>query len=143
MKIKSKTKIPSKEKKPSKSNIRTLHKKAWNIWSKWLRKSQADFSGYVSCYTCNKKLQWFEAHAGHWIHNRLDFDPRNIHIQCPGCNTYRNGRLEVYTLNLIDEIGVEQVKELRREATRHPGYTYPELKELHSKYLKLYESLNN
>ena len=136
-----KTVIRPPNKKQQANSLKLLHKKTWNIFSKVIRKAKANFRGYTKCYTCQKLFPWQEMHAGHWQHGRCDFEIWNIHPQCVSCNRYKRGKLDVYTINLTDEYGPEMVKKLRQMANTHPGYTYSELKELHSKYLKLYESL--
>jgi hypothetical protein len=130
-----------KQIKPSKSKIRALHKKAWNIFSKALRKSKSDWRGCAPCYTCGKQYEWQLLQAGHYWHGKLDFDVRNIHPQCVRCNKWLHGNLDNYSMKLIDELGLEEVKQLRRDAARHPGYTYSELKDIHAKYLKLFDML--
>jgi len=73
-------------------------------------------------------------HAGHYIHNRLDFDQRNIRVQCPKDNTYLHGRLDVYTIKLIEELGMDGLHQLRKDAFQHPGYTRADLVALIEKY---------
>ena len=54
--------------------------------------------------------------AGHFIHNKLDFDPRNLKIQCGRCNRYLRGNLGVYAIKLIQEYGLEWVNQLQVDA---------------------------
>lgn len=73
-------------------------------------------------------------HLGHWKHNKLDFDPQNTNPQCVGCNTYKHGNLDAYTLRLIKDYGLEAVEDLERRSARHKGYSYEELKQIYEKY---------
>ena len=107
-----------------------LKKKAWRLYSIKRRQAEADFQDHVVCYTCDKRLPWKEAHLGHFKHHKVDFDPRNTRIQCTGCNTFRDGRLDVYALRLIREIGLEEVEDLERKAAQFKGYSRKELEEI-------------
>ena len=124
-------------------NTKALHKRTWNIFSKYIRKSSADYSGYASCYTCYKKYPWQEMNASHYFHRRLDFDERNIKACCVKCNQYLHGNLGNYATRLISEHGIEFIEQLKRDANSHSGYTFTELKEIHSKYTILFKGLNN
>lgn len=86
--------------------------------SNYVRYSNADIDGYIRCVTCNVPKPVKEMHAGHFLHsskaNFVSYDERNIHPQCPGCNTYRGGNLIEYTLYMQDKYGPEIVEELKR-----------------------------
>ena len=113
-----------------KPNKKALKNRCWKLMSEYVRRKDADFGGFVECFTCRKRLPWQEAHAGHYQHNRLDYDLRNLRSQCAGCNTFRGGKLDAYTMRLIDENDVQFVQTLRADADRHLGYTYAELVEI-------------
>lgn len=123
--------------------INKLKDKVWTVYSTLRRMSAADFQGNVVCYTCNKVLHWKEAHLGHFKHNKVDFDPRNTRIQCTGCNTYRGGRLDVYAVKLIEEIGLEAVKDLEICAARFVRYTRQELNEFLIKFREELKKIND
>lgn len=127
-KIKLKLERKQKTKKYQKSEYKKWHEKTWKLMSKQVRSEGADFAGYNSCYTCGQKLQWKELHAGHYRHGTLDFDKRNLKPQCNRCNTYLGGMGTEYTLHLIEDYGVEWVKKLVEDASKHPGYTVEEMK---------------
>ncbi len=82
---------PKKKLKPLKS----LKKLAWKEFSIYVRQSNADWRGYVPCFTCGVQLVWNseEAHAGHFIHDKLDFDPININPQCQQWNYWKKGNI--------------------------------------------------
>lgn len=106
-----------KTKKQKLPAIKTLRNKAWRLMSHKVRYSAADFNGFVSCVTCGTSRQVTEMHAGHFIHapkgSFVSYDDRNIHPQCPGCNTYRGGMLIEYTLFIQDTYGKETIGELK------------------------------
>jgi len=87
-------------------SIKGLKKKIWVVFSKYIRKRDK-----YTCFTCGKKEK--PGHAGHYIHNKLDFDPLNVHHQCIYCNRYLRGNLGVYGEKLIRENGIEKIEEMR------------------------------
>jgi hypothetical protein len=131
----------SKEKKKARfeqgeTYRKRLFKKAWKSFSeaiRWVNHDDGSFK--LICYTCGKMLEPKETHAGHFIHNKLDFDERNIHPQCPKCNTFLHGNLGAYAEHLIED-GIN-LKVLRRDAEiKGNGYSIAELHEIISKFSK-------
>lgn len=123
-------------KKHQESERKKLHRKCWNLMSILVRSEDANADGYTECYTCGAVKHWKELHAGHYKHGTLDFDRRNLKPQCNKCNTYLGGKLDVYTMNLIDEYGIEWVKQLERDASQHPGYRLEDLKIIYAELTK-------
>ena len=105
MKKKSKVKVESKAK---------LHKKAWKLWSIYIRKSKANFQDKTPCYTCGLLFNWKDMNAGHFRHDTHDFEEMNIHPQCVRCNKYLSGNLAQYTLHLIKDYGHERVEKFMK-----------------------------
>ena len=91
---------------------KTLFDKAWKLMREYVRKRDTDWRGYGNCCTCGKTVEYKKAHAGHYRHAFLDFDERNINLQCNSCNTYRGGELDKYTIFLIKKYGIEIIEEL-------------------------------
>ena len=118
------------KKKPSRA---TLKRKCWTLMSEIVRRQDADWRGYVACYTCGKQRHWKEMHAGHFKHNKLDFDERNLKPQCPGCNTYRGGRLDVYAINLVKDYGMDWVEQLVIDAAQEKVYTVNDYEEIYAR----------
>ena len=62
-------------------------------------------------------------HAGHFFHGShqrpISYDPRNIHAQCPGCNTYKGGARDEYACYISRRYGPEVLEELR--IVKHQG----------------------
>ncbi len=84
--------------------------KAWKAFSIYIRTRYMDSNEYVSCVTCNNRMHYKEAQAGHFIggrHNSLLFDERNCHAQCRGCNIfaeYLTYMKKMYGNEVIDEL---------------------------------------
>lgn len=86
---------------------KALKKKAWVVFSKWIRTRDNH-----TCITCGKSAPEVMIHAGHFCHNREDFNERNIHAQCMGCNWRKKGNMRVYTLRMVEWYGLDYVKTL-------------------------------
>lgn len=94
-------------------SIKSLWKKAWNLQSKDIRSSAANFQGLAPCYTCYRLFPWKELDAGHYKHGSYDFDTRQIKPQCTYCNRYAHGRPDEFYVHLIKDYGQEVADELR------------------------------
>ncbi len=108
--------------------------RAWDAFSLWVRLSNADINGNVKCFTCGRVNHYKETDAGHFIHDRLDYDEYNIHPQCTYCNRYRHGNLIEYTLRMVRLYGQEVVDELRFKSHQVEKYTIDELLNIEAKY---------
>ena len=92
-----------------KKSLKSLHKKSWKLMSELVRRNEN------CCYTCGATGPWRDHHAGHFVHrNCLDYDPRNVHRQCAGCNTFRHGNLAIYAEKLIKDYGAGIIEELNQ-----------------------------
>lgn len=116
--------------KAQKDLKKIVHDRVWKLMSKYIRTKNADEFGMVECYTCGKMYHWKELQAGHYKHDRLDFDERNLKPQCIRCNNYLSGRLDVYTENLIRDYGIDWWKQLVFDANNHKGYSLEEMLEI-------------
>jgi hypothetical protein len=119
-------KPPKKTKKFLSKQRKTTHRKAWAVFSNWIRQRDRNV-----CFTCGKKEGTM--HAGHFWHGYLDFDEMNINCQCPYCNTFLHGNLGVYARKLIEKYGVEKFDQMaqRRFTTL---YFYDDLLKVIKKY---------
>jgi hypothetical protein len=121
------------------NSYKYLHKKAWDLQSKFIRLGASDSNGLCQCFTCGVKKPWKEMEAGHLWHDRLDFDiDRNIRPQCYQCNVGHSGRREVYSAKLLEK-GIDLIK-LRRDA-ESTHYTTEDLKDYIIKYKMALENL--
>lgn len=119
-----------------------LKKKAEALLHLYIRRRAMDFSGMIECYTCRHRFPLEKIHAGHYRHGKLDLDERNLHPQCVGDNTYKGGLLNKYTLHLIEDYGIEWVKQLDQDADRDNGqYSYEFLQATIEKYTNLLKTL--
>jgi hypothetical protein len=113
------------------NSFKVLHKKAWEVFSRYIRMKGMDDNEMNVCYTCGKVKHYKLLYAGHLWHGKLDFDERNIHPQCWHCNYPNHGMREAYSANLLSE-GIDLIK-LRRDAEAK-FYTCEELKNIIKKY---------
>lgn len=125
-------------------SVKTLKAKAWKIFSQYIRQRDRGV-----CFTCglrywNEELgevDWHRTHAGHFIHNKLDFDEMNIHCQCVQCNKWKHGNLGIYALKMAGLYGLEAVEELERRSHQEKPYTIEYLDnviEMYSEKLSTY-----
>lgn len=81
------------------------------VFSRYIRTKYAK-NGMVKCYTCTTVKPIKEMQCGHWISRTnlaTRFSEDNCRPQCVGCNMFNQGRLDVFTVNLIAE-GIDIVK---------------------------------
>jgi hypothetical protein len=110
--------------KYSQNPKKKLHKKAWDIFSKYIR----FIRDKGVCYTCGVKKDPKEMDAGHYKHcDCLDFDEMNIHCQCSNCNRNLRGNSKSYERRLISEYGEGEVEHLKIRAKKIKQYEDDEL----------------
>jgi len=123
-------KKPKRKKLPS---IKSLKNKAWKLMSEHVRKNRVSVhilgDGCCECVTCGCVKPYKEMHAGHFIHaskgSLVSYDDRNIHPQCPKCNTYQGGNLIEYTLYIQKAYGdqtIEELKQLKHTIMKRADY---------------------
>ena len=112
-----------------------LKKKAWTLISLWVR-SNGSKNEFNQCYTCLKWFDWkYDMNAGHYIHNKLDFDLNNLKPQCIQCNHYKSGNLGVYGERLIRENSPIWLEQLRAKAQiKGNNYSREEVEAVINKY---------
>jgi len=120
--------------------MKKLKKKLWKELSLYVRRKEADSSGYNYCYTCGKILHYKELQAGHAIagrNNAVLFDEEIIRPQCRYCNCIRHGEQYIFAKKLDKENGegfFERKFSGSRDAVK---FTKAQLEELLSKYKEL------
>lgn len=95
-----------------KNTMADLREQLDRVFSVFIRISYADWQGYVSCYTCGRRLPWQEAQCGHFIrrgHSSVRFHEDNCRPQCIDCNEYRGGMEDSFEEHLRDDLGDEAV----------------------------------
>jgi hypothetical protein len=78
--------------RPRVQPIKTVTRRAWDAFSKYVRLRDARYESYASCVTCENLHDWKDMQAGHLVHaskrSPVSYDERNVHAQCPQCNLY-------------------------------------------------------
>src|SRR5687767_8681333 len=101
------------EQEAKEDGLTELIKQADEVFSKWLRKSQANKSGMVLCYTCDSVMRYQAAQAGHYIKRGnlfLRWDPRNLRVQGECCNIFKDGNYPEFTKRLeAERPGITQI----------------------------------
>ncbi len=91
----------------------------------------------ATCFTCRKQYHWKELQAGHYKHNKLDFEPLNIHPQCVKCNRWLHGNLGSYSLWLIRTYGLDILETIDRLERNWKPLTSEDLQAIYLKYKEL------
>jgi hypothetical protein len=118
-------KTSSKLVKAKEPSLGALKKRAWTVFSKWVRQT-----GHGICFTCEKPVEAAKANAGHYIDASicgaiLNFHPRNVHVQCVGCNLWKHGNKAVYRVKMVEKYGQAKVDHLDTIRTRTVGIFKP------------------
>lgn len=103
------------------------------VFSIYIRVLYADFQGFVSCYTCELRLNWKEAQCGHFIrrnHSSVRFHKNNCRPQCNECNVTKSGMEDSFEEHLRDDLGDEEVDALIELGKKEKNYSDDEYKEL-------------
>ena len=119
-------KKPLKRKSKHRSLRQKMYEKAEKVFHAWIRRRDEK----KGCITCKGKVD----HAGHFKHNKLDFDEMNLNGQCISCNYYRSGAGSSYGIRLVEMYGLEKVKDLERRAEIIKKYSVEELEKIIKKY---------
>lgn len=98
---------PLSKRSKKQTERKRLHAKAWKLMSQYVRMRDK------ACVTCGSTGT---PQAGHFIHNKLDFNFKNINRQCSGCNNYKNGNLVKYAIYLQKLYGYDVIEELEIES---------------------------
>ena len=91
--------------------MKALKKKAWTLFSQYIRRKYSDNMGNAQCFTCGIVKPWKELQCGHGISGRGNFVlflEEVCRPQCYGCNVGRGGNYEVFIPKLIDLYTREQ-----------------------------------
>src|SRR3990167_1842728 len=111
--------MAKKIKKKTKS-ISSLKKKAWQLFSLFIRQRGSDSNGFNSCITCGVRKHYKELQAGHFIggrHNAILFEPKAVFPQCYSCNVMKHGDQINYFRFMQRTYGdkvIEELEELNR-----------------------------
>ncbi len=117
------------KKKPT---ISKLKKRLDGVFSLWIRNRDSGI-----CFTCGKQGEIKEMQNGHFcsrVHMSLQYDEKNCHCQCVGCNIFKDGAKDEYAAKIIQTYGQEVLFDLLRRKHDIKRFTIPELEELIKKY---------
>lgn len=109
-----------------------------------LRGSRAiDVHGEVfyinKCVTCNKVDNIKRLQAGHYISRAkygTRWDEDNVHVQCKGCNLFKNGNYTEYAKFIVNKYGAEMLSTLDFRAGTYSKKTNQELSDMIDYYRK-------
>ncbi len=88
--------------------LSTLIRKLDTIFSQFVRQRDATENGIVKCCTCGHPMRWQTAHNGHFMSRRYQstrYDEKNTGVQCPGCNTFNQGKQYEFAIYLDKRYG--------------------------------------
>lgn len=114
--------------------IARLKRKAWKVFSLWVRLHHGE---YPRCVTCGTSFFYKLMHAGHFIHGHSKatfLDERNVHVQCIRCNHFLSGNLIEYVEFMRKTYGQETIDELRALSKQVWKPTRAELEAIIEKY---------
>lgn len=126
-------------KKETKKTQKQKNKEEADKWfSLYIRLSNADWRGYVQCYTCTKIAHYKDYMPnGHFISRKsstLRFSEDNCKVQCYACNVMLKGNYIKYTMRLIKEHGKRFVERLIEKGKETHQFTEEELLDIAYKY---------
>jgi len=125
--------MKNKLNKYSKRDIPKLKRKAWIVFSLWIRKRDKGI-----CFTCGRRGDLSAMNAGHFIprsgHNKVFFDEINVNCQCVSCNLWKHGNLHEYSARLIKKHGLEEFNKLVKRGRTIHQFTVQELENIIAKY---------
>lgn len=129
----------------------TEKKKLDAIFSRYVRKSNADHAGNVSCFTCGVVKNWLEVDNGHFITRskqatRWLYKPEegliNVAPQCRRCNGFLGGQQFVFAQNIDKKFGEGTAETILQMSNQTSHVSTLELVELRKHYEELYSKLS-
>lgn len=139
-----------KKKPPKKKTRKEKNPKGWwkdeaDKWfSRFIRKSSADWKGEATCVTCGAVMKWEDLQCGHYESRGthiLRYSEKNCHCQCVGCNVFKKGNMTRYATFMVKAYGagiLEELEEISKQKIQRTAKDYQEIAE---KYKKLFDAL--
>ncbi len=124
-----------------KLTVPKLIKKLDRVFSLYIRLRDSG-EGYGKCCTCGKVGHYKSMHAGHFQsrgHHGTRFDEKNVNMQCPHCNLWRDGAGPDYFRFMQDKYGDDVIDEIR--ANKLGKFFAWDLEELIEHYQKLVKEM--
>jgi hypothetical protein len=134
--------------KKSKSELKTAKKKAWELFSRYIRLKDADQDGNTKCVTCGKVDSYKKMQAGHAISGRggrVLFEEKIVRPQCFYCNMVKNGRYDdfIYFLTEIEKsMTIEEYWEIKKESKLPCKLSLQDFIDVQEKYKQKIKELN-
>lgn len=139
----------TKAKRKKLRSISSLKKKAWGVFSEYIRRSAADSNGNVICVCCKRVSHWKLLHASHLVPGRrlgILFDERGVFPSCYQCNVCDHGNLREFDVYMVDRFGKKYtddlIAELRRNSKQPTKWTRDEYEAIYTRYKGLLEGLD-
>lgn len=117
--------------------VSTMKKKAWKVFSEWIRRKDADSNGMNFCVTCGKMEHWKFLQAGHFIDGRgnsILFDERGVHPQDVACNLFKHGNKVEYFIFMKKYFGERVINELRIASKQVKQMSYFDYEQIYLLY---------
>jgi len=135
-----------KTRKPKKNSSSVLKKKAWSMFSKYIRLRDCLLTTGTKergvCFTCGRTYTFEQLQAGHFVGGRLNsilFLEDNVHAQCVKCNMFLHGNIMEYLPRMIELYGQKRVDELKSLRNKEKKWAIGELESIYLEYKTLYE----
>ena len=120
----------SKKKLRKLSPLSALKRKAWEVFSLWIRKRDK-----WKCITCGIIIIGRQMHAGHFRHGDwMDFVETNVNSQCSRCNKWLHGNLGIYAIELDKKYGAGTAAGLVELSRKHRGYRRQDYEDIIKRY---------
>jgi hypothetical protein len=116
-------------------SIKILKREVWDLFSEWVRRSEADKDGYCICVTCGRRDKYTNFQAGHFIHGTSFLIPDLVHPQCPQCNGFKAGMAIEYKEWMLKKYGQAHLDKLEYQAKKPTKLSLFDLQT----YKKLYQ----
>jgi len=116
-----------------KVTIKSAKKRAWTVFSEYIRKKYADKDGWVECITCGKRMRWNQSQAGHAMagrYNSILFEEKLVRPQGKCCNIFKGGAPDEYHAWMLKEYGQDGYEELLRQKHSSRKFTVAELEDM-------------
>jgi NinG protein len=114
-----------------KTTLAQLKRQLWGLFALYVKERDGD-----TCITCGKAgLIGQSRQAGHWIrkdrHASVAYDPKNVHVQCNGCNgPGGRGMPHAYAAEIIRRYGQAEFDRLVNRARVTHEFKRWEIEEL-------------
>lgn len=99
-------------KKPS---LAKLKKKAWDIFSRYVRIMASNPDGFAECISCGVVKHWKKLQGGHFVPGRrgwILFNEDCVNPQCYVCNIRLKGNWANYYEAMVERHGLKKVQDL-------------------------------